>query len=57
MSRTLTVAAAQLGPVPRSQSRADVVARMIALMADAKAMGADLVVYPEAALTAFFPRC
>ena len=54
--RTLTVAAAQLGPVPRSQSRADVVARMIALMENAKAMGADLVVYPEAALTAFFPH-
>ena len=56
MSRTPIVAAAQLGPIPRSQSRQEAVARLIALMADAKAMGADLVVYPEAALTAFFPH-
>ena len=56
MSRILIVAAAQLGPVPRSQTRRDVVARMIALMEDARAMGADIVVYPEAALTTFFPH-
>ena len=56
MSRTLIVAAAQLGPIPRSQSRHDAVARLIALMEEARRMGADLVVYPEAALTAFFPH-
>jgi N-carbamoyl-D-amino-acid hydrolase len=56
MSRVLIVAAAQLGPIPRSQSRQEAVARLIALMEEAKRMGADLVVYPEAALTAFFPH-
>jgi predicted amidohydrolase len=56
MPRTIIVAAAQLGPIPRNQSRQDAVARLIALMTDAKAMGADLVVFPEAALTAFFPH-
>ncbi|MBL8702378.1 MAG: N-carbamoyl-D-amino-acid hydrolase [Alphaproteobacteria bacterium] len=56
MPRTLIVAAAQLGPIPRSQSRQEAVARLIALMEEAKRMGADLVVYPEAALTAFFPH-
>jgi len=56
MTRALTVAAAQLGPIARAESRAQVVARQIALMRQAKAMGADLVVYPELALTTFFPR-
>jgi predicted amidohydrolase len=56
MSRTLTVAAAQLGPVQRHDSRADVVARLIALLHEASARGAQLVVYPELALTTFFPR-
>ena len=56
MSRTLIVAAAQLGPIARSETRRDAVGRMIVLMEQARQMGADLVVYPEAALTAFFPH-
>ena len=56
MSRILTVAAAQLGPIQRSDNRASAVARMIALMRQAKEHGVDLVVYPEAALAAFFPH-
>jgi predicted amidohydrolase len=56
MSRILTVAAAQLGPIQREESRSSAVARMIALMREAKGHGCDLVVYPEAALTAFFPH-
>lgn len=56
MTRILTVAAAQLGPIQRDESRASAVARMIELMRQAKGHGADLVVYPEAALTAFFPH-
>lgn len=56
MSRLLTVAAAQLGPISRADSRAMVVERMIALMRDAKAQRADFIVYPELALTTFFPR-
>ena len=56
MPRILTVAMAQLGPIARSESRQAVVARLIGLMEGAARMGADLVVYPEAALTAFFPH-
>jgi len=56
MPRILTIGIAQLGPIARSESRQDVVARLIALMRDAARMGCDLIVYPEAALTAFFPH-
>jgi len=56
MSRILTVAAAQLGPIQKAETRSQVVARMIALMEEAKAKGADFIVYPELALTTFFPR-
>jgi predicted amidohydrolase len=56
MSRIVTVAAAQLGPVARADTRAQVVARMLALMRQAKSHGCDLVVFPELALTTFFPR-
>jgi predicted amidohydrolase len=56
MSRVITVGAAQLGPIARSESRAQVVARMLALMRQAHAHGCQLVVFPELALTTFFPR-
>ena len=54
--RALTIAAAQLGPIDRVHSRAEVVDRLIGLMRTAKARGADLIVYPELVLTTFFPR-
>lgn len=54
--RIVRVAAAQLGPIQLAESRADVVARMIALMDQAKRRGATFIVYPELALTTFFPR-
>ena len=56
MPRIVTVGIAQLGPIPRSQSRPEVVLRLLALMDDAAKSGCDLIVYPEAALTAFFPH-
>jgi predicted amidohydrolase len=56
MPRIVTVGVGQLGPIPRAQSRQDVVARLLAMMEDAARMGCDLIVYPEAALTAFFPH-
>lgn len=56
MSRVITVGAAQLGAIQRKDSRADVVARMIALMRAAKGNGCDLIAFPELALTTFFPR-
>ena len=54
MPRIVTVGVAQLGPIARTESRQHVVARLLALMEDTARMGGDLVVYPEAALTAFF---
>jgi predicted amidohydrolase len=56
MSRVITAAAAQLGPIARSESRADVVERLLALLDQAHRRGSDLVVFPELALTTFFPR-
>jgi predicted amidohydrolase len=54
--REVKVAAAQLGPVQKADSRQAVVARMLDLMRQAKAVGCDFIVYPELALTTFFPR-
>ena len=54
--RVINVAAAQMGPIQKADSREAVVKRMIALMDEAKSKGADLIVYPELALTTFFPR-
>jgi len=56
MARLLNVGAAQLGPIQRSDSRGSVVRRMIELMREAKGRGCELVVFPELALTTFFPR-
>jgi predicted amidohydrolase len=56
MPRIVTVGAAQLGPIARGEPRAQVVDRMLALMEDAGRHGCDLVVFPELALTTFFPR-
>jgi predicted amidohydrolase len=56
MPRIVTLAAAQMGPIARDESRAAAVRRMVELMRQAKAMGAEVIVYPEAALTAFFPH-
>lgn len=56
MSRLLNVAAAQLGPVQRSDDRKSVVARLIDLLREAHSKKAELVVFPELALTTFFPR-
>jgi N-carbamoyl-D-amino-acid hydrolase len=54
--REIKVAGAQLGPIQKADSRQAVVARMLELMRQAKAEGCDLIVYPELALTTFFPR-
>jgi len=56
MSRVITVGAAQLGPIQRSDDRASVVARLVALLRQGAAAGCDLVVFPELALTTFVPR-
>jgi predicted amidohydrolase len=56
MARFLTVGAAQFGPVHRSESRQDVIKRLLALLREGHARGCDLVVFTEVALTAFFPH-
>lgn len=56
MARNIVVGAAQLGPIARDEPRASAVARMITLMREAKARNVELIVFPELALTTFFPR-
>src|SRR6266850_8211433 len=56
MSRHLKIAAAQLGPLNRSDTRADATKRLVDLLREAHAMGAKFVVFPELAFTTFFPR-
>src|SRR5215472_832529 len=56
MSRVVTVGAAQLGPIQRAEARPQVVKRLLDLLHQAKSHGCDLVVFPELALTTFFPR-
>lgn len=55
-NRILGLAIGQLGPVQRTDSRESVVERLINLMRRAKSRGAEIVVFPELALTTFFPR-
>jgi predicted amidohydrolase len=56
MPRIVRVAAAQSGPIQKASRRAAVVARLLALLDKAAAERCDLVVFPELALTTFFPR-
>ena len=56
MPRIVTVAAAQLGPIQRAEPRAVAVERMVRLMERAHIRGVQVVVFPELALTTFFPR-
>ncbi len=56
MSRIIRIAGAQMGPNLRTDSRAVILARMIALLEQAAAQGATLVVFPELPFTTFFPR-
>jgi len=54
--RTIVVGGAQMGPIQKADSRVQTVERMIVLLDEARAKGCTLVVYPELALTTFFPR-
>ena len=54
--RRLVVSAGQLGPIHRNESRASVVDRLIRLLEQAHSEGAELIAFPELALTTFFPR-
>ncbi|MBM3730231.1 MAG: N-carbamoyl-D-amino-acid hydrolase [Actinobacteria bacterium] len=56
MSRIITVGAAQMGPIQKEHTRAEAVDRLVALLEQGARNGCDLVVFPELALTTFFPR-
>jgi N-carbamoyl-D-amino-acid hydrolase len=54
--RVITVGAAQLGPIQKAEPRSVAVERMVRLMEQGHRRGVELVVFPELALTTFFPR-
>lgn len=56
MARFMTMAAAQLGPIARTESKPAVVQRLVELVRQAHRQGVEFVVFPEMALTTFFPR-
>lgn len=56
VTRRITLGAAQLGPIARDEPRSAVVERLMALLEEAADRGVELLVYPELALTTFFPR-
>ncbi|MBL6946402.1 MAG: N-carbamoyl-D-amino-acid hydrolase [Rhodospirillales bacterium] len=56
MARLVRVGGAQLGPLQKSDNRAVAVRRMVQLMDQAHDEGCTFVVFPELALTTFFPR-
>jgi N-carbamoyl-D-amino-acid hydrolase len=56
VDRYLTLAVCQTGPVQRGAVHAETVGRLVHLLERAAAAGAELAVFPEMALTTFFPR-
>lgn len=56
MARHLKIAAAQMGPNNEGTSREEIVDRMQVLLDGAITEHADLIVYPEMALTTYFPK-
>ena len=56
MARHMKIAAAQLGPLQLSDTREAAAKRLVALFREAIGMGAKFVVFPELALSTFFPR-
>lgn len=56
MTRKIVVAGAQLGPIAKDEPRSSAVARMCEMLRIAAGRGAQIVTFPELALTTFFPR-
>ncbi|MCJ1309801.1 hypothetical protein MMC25_003462 [Agyrium rufum] len=56
MARKITIAAAQVGAVHKWSDRKETMARLITLLDEASSKGAQVVLFPEVALTTFFPR-
>ncbi|KAK1057214.1 hypothetical protein LTR12_012987 [Friedmanniomyces endolithicus] len=55
-SNTIRLAAAQMGATHRSDPRSKTLDRTLKLLDNAASQGAELVLFPEIALTTFFPR-
>ena len=56
MARKIVLGGAQMGPIQLADTRTSVIERMLTLMDQAYAKGVELLVFPELALTTFFPR-
>jgi predicted amidohydrolase len=56
MPRYITVAAAQMGPNNEGTPREEIVERMLSMLERAAQDGVELIVYPEMALTTYFPK-
>src|SRR5262245_65896277 len=56
MPRWLKMGAAQMGPNQDATRREAIVERMLALLEAAARDGVELIVYPEMALTTYFPK-
>lgn len=56
MARNLNLGVAQLGPVDGADSRQKTVGRMVELVREAADRRTEFLVFPELALTTFFPR-
>jgi N-carbamoyl-D-amino-acid hydrolase len=56
MSRKFAIAVAQMGPIARAETRESAAERLIEMMEESVSRGARFVVFPELALTSFFPR-
>jgi predicted amidohydrolase len=56
MKRPFPLAVAQLGPIHLADSRESVVLRLLEMLRESASRGAAFVVFPELALTTFFPR-
>lgn len=54
--RTMGLGVLQIGGIQPSESRPEVIERLVAGMREAHARGADFLVMPELTLTTFFPR-
>lgn len=55
-SRKFSLAVAQMGPVHLADDRRSVVKRLVEMLEEARSRNARFVVFPELALTTFFPR-
>lgn len=56
MTRPITLAAAQLGANQETASRQEIADRLLALLDRAVGEGVQMLVYPELALTTYFPK-